>query len=165
MTTRQETPTVRKRGRRNPRQRATPSALQTVEKRADSIRLRIDGLSYQAIADRLGYANRSAAFKAVEAGRREILAEPAEQLVALETDRLDAMLWNASQVLEAAKADGDSELVLKALDRQLRIADRRAKLHGLDAPSRTEQSGDGVLQVVFHPALAPRDYTVIEGAN
>jgi hypothetical protein len=100
----------------------------------------------------------------VEAGRREILTEPAEELVALESIRLDAMLWNASQVLEAAKADGDSELVLKALDRQLRITDRRAKLHGLDAPSRTELSGDVPLQVVFDSALAPRGFTVIEGS-
>lgn len=164
MTTSQETPSTRKRhARRQPAARTTPTTLQTTEKRADAIRLRIAGLSYEQIAGELGYANRSAAFKAVEAGRREVLAEPADELVALESIRLDAMLRNASQVLEAAKADGDSELVLKALDRQLRISERRARLHGLDAPARTELSGGGPLQVVFHPALAPRDYTVIDG--
>lgn len=164
MTTSQETPSTRKRrARRQPAARTTSSTLQVVEKRADAIRLRIDGLSYQTIADRLGYANRGAAFKAVEAGRREVLTEPAEELVALESMRLDAMLRNASQVLEAAKADGDSELGLKALDRQLRISDARCRLLGLNAPARAEQSGDGLLQVLFHPALAPRDYTVIDG--
>ncbi|MGI8416687.1 MAG: hypothetical protein ACR2P2_10900 [Nakamurella sp.] len=93
MTTSGETPSTRKhRARRQPAARTTPSTLQTVEKHADAIRLRISGLSYQAIAGRLGYANRSAAFKAVEAGRREILTEPAEELVALELERLDALM-------------------------------------------------------------------------
>ncbi len=163
MTTCQETPSTRKhRARRQPAARTTPATLQTTEKRADAIRLRITGLSYEQIAGELGYANRSAAFKAVEAGRREILTEPAEELVNLESIRLDAMLWNASQVLEAAKADGDSELVLKALDRQLRISDARCRLLGLNAPARTDITGDGgSFQVIFDSALAPRPPSAI----
>lgn len=164
MTATQDTPSTRTPGaRRQPAARSTPSTLRTVEKRADAIRLRITGLSYQAIADRLGYTDKSAAFKAVEAGRREVLTEPAEELVKLESMRLDAMLWNTTQILEAAKADGDAELVLKALDRQLRISERRARLHGLDAPTRTELSGDGGgIQVIFDSALAPKPLAAIE---
>ncbi len=158
MTATQDTPSTRTpRARRQPAARSTPSTLRTVEKRADAIRLRITGLSYQAIADRLGYNDKSAAFKAVEAGRRELLTEPAEELVQLESIRLDAMLWNANQILDAAKEAGDAELVLKCIDRQLRISERRARLHGLDAPTRTDYRGDGqVLQVVFDSGLAPK---------
>lgn len=78
--------------------------LQTVEKRAAAIRLRIAGQSYEQIA---AHATRSAAFKAVEAGRLAILAQPAEELVALECARLDAMQASAWQVLDEAKAAGD----------------------------------------------------------
>ncbi len=154
MTTSQETPSTRKhRARRQPAARATPSTLQTTQKRADAIRLRLAGCSYDQIAERLGYANRSSAFKAVEAGRLAILAEPAREMVALECARLDELmvaLW--PQALA-----GD----VQAVDRVLRIMERRARYLGLDAPARTEQS-DGVLQVVFNPALAPQPLAEID---
>jgi len=156
MSTDQETPSIRKRrARRQPAARTTPTTLQTVEKRADAIRLRISGCSYDQIAERLGYANRSSAFKAVEAGRLAILAEPAAELVALECARLDELmvaLWPKALA-------GD----VQAVDRVLRVMERRARYLGLDAPARTEQSSDGVLQVVFSPALAP--HPVVESGE
>lgn len=157
MTVTEETPTVRKRGRRNPRRQATSTELQTTQKRADAIRLRIGGSSYDQIADQLGYANRSAAFKAVEAGRLAILAEPAGELITYETERLDAMQATAWQVLDKAKASGDHELALKAIDRVVRICESPRRLLGLDAPTRTDIIGDGGgIQVIFDSALAPR---------
>lgn len=157
MTAIEETPSTRTRGaRRKPAQQVTAATLRSTERRSDAIRLRIDGLSYEAIAGQLGYTDRSAAFKAVEAGRRELLAEPAAELVTLETDRLDVMLVNAWQVLNDAKAAGDGDLRLRALDRLVRISERRSRLLGLDAPARTDVTTDGgQLTVVFDSALAP----------
>jgi DNA-binding CsgD family transcriptional regulator len=53
MTVIDETPTVGN-GRRNPRRQATSTELQTTQKRADAIRLRIAGCSYDQIANQLG---------------------------------------------------------------------------------------------------------------
>ncbi|MGI8591455.1 MAG: hypothetical protein ACR2M5_10775 [Nakamurella sp.] len=44
---------------------------------------------------------------------------------------------------------------VQAFDRVLRVMERRARYPGLDAPVRTDGSQDAVLQVLFHPALAP----------
>ncbi len=160
----EETPTVGKRGRRNPRQQATSTELRTTQKRADAIRLRIAGNSYDEIAGQLGYANRSAAFKAVEAGRLAIMTEPAQELVTYESERLDALQVRAWMVLDDARAAGDDELALKALDRVLRICESRRKLLGLDAPSRTDIGGDGgVISVMFNQALAPKPAALTDG--
>ena len=91
------------------------------------------GATYQAIAEQLGYANAKGAHKAVASAMKLTLCEPAEELRELEVARLDAMLlalWRRVQ-------SGDE----KAIDRALKIAERRAKLLGLDAPQRLEQAG------------------------
>ena len=61
------------------------------------------------------------------------LREPADEVRDLEVARLDAMLlplWRRVQ-------QGDE----RAVDRALKIMERRARLLGLDAPSKSEQSG------------------------
>ena len=82
------------------------------------------------IASRLGYASPSGAFKAIEAGLRATLREPADALRALELERLDALhhsLWGRAVA-------GN----LFALDRVLAVARRRSALLGLDAPKKIE---------------------------
>ncbi len=71
-----------------------------------------------------------------------ILAEPAGELIAYETERLDAMQARAWKVLDDA---GDPELALKAIDRVVRICGSRRRLLGLDAPARTNITGDGAV--------------------
>lgn len=67
---------------------------------------------------------------------RKLTANDAQAIYDLEVERLDALLHG----LWAAAEGGD----LQAVDRALRVAERRAKLMGLDAPVRstTEQSGE-----------------------
>jgi hypothetical protein len=107
--------------------------LASHDRKLQALELRKAGATYQAIADQLGYRSVSGAHKAVTAALKATLREPADQLRELELTRLDAMLlplWRRVQ-------SGDE----KAVDRALRIMERRARLLGLDAPSRGELSG------------------------
>jgi hypothetical protein len=109
------------------------NVLASHERHLQALELRKAGASYRTIAEQLGYRGVSGAFKAVTSALKATLKEPAEELRTLELERLDAMLlplWRRVQ-------NGDE----KAVDRVLRIAERRAKLLGLDAPTRRELSG------------------------
>ena len=100
-------------------------------RRVEALSLRLAGLSYETIGDRLGIS---------EEGARDLVnrtLERAESKVvdqerALENARLDraqAAIW--TKVIE-----GD----LKAVDTYLRISQRRAKMNGLDAPTKIDLS-------------------------
>ncbi|WP_353647943.1 hypothetical protein ABLG96_13785 [Nakamurella sp. A5-74] len=141
---------------RNPQQKATPRTIAATQKQALAVRLRLEGHSYEQIAQRAGYADRGSAYRAVETGRKAILAEPAEALRDFELDRLDAMLRAANDIRAGAAEAGEPELQLKAIDRLLRIVESRRKLLGLDAPTKTDVTGwDGGVTVVFDQALNP----------
>lgn len=122
---------------------------ETVEKERKCLELRRGGLTYDRIAAEVGYTNRSAARKAVERALERTLQESADELRVLEADRLDRL-----QVAAWKAATGGD---LFAIDRVLKIMDRRAKLFGLDAPTRQEHTGpDGeALVVEILPALVP----------
>ncbi|MGR3872666.1 hypothetical protein ACUXZZ_29425 [Streptomyces graminifolii] len=68
------------------------------------------------------------------ADRRAELNDDVDELRALEADRLDRLFFVAYK-----KAVRDQDLA--AIDRTLRIMERRARLLGLDMPVRTELSG------------------------
>lgn len=86
--------------------------------------LRIAGATYQQIADRLGYANPSGAFKAAERGLDDDTDEQIDQIKRLELRRLDELLLGLWQAARGGNVD--------ATDRVLKIMDRRARLLGLD---------------------------------
>lgn len=122
------------------RAKANERTIELAEKEAQALNLRKAGLTFDQIATRLGYNDRSAAAKAVRRSLAATIQEPADELRRLEVERLDAMLaalW--------PKASNGQWL---AIDRCLAIMDRRAKLLGLDAPSRR------VVDVVTHDAFA-----------
>jgi hypothetical protein len=107
--------------------------LASHDRKLQALELRKAAVSYQQIADQLGYRSASGAFNAVKAALKATLREPANELRDLEVARLDAMLL----VLWRRVQSGDE----KAVDRVLRIMERRARLLGLDAPRRQELSG------------------------
>lgn len=109
--------------------------LTAAEKQAEAMRLRIAGRSFDAIAEALGYASKSGAYKAVLTGLQNTLQEPADELRTLEVERLDAMIdaiWD--------KVESGSEA---AIDRALRIMERRSRLLGLDQPARVDVTSGG----------------------
>lgn len=129
--------------------------LSTAEREAEATRLRSRGWTYQRIADELGWANKGDAHHAVQRVLRDTVQEAGDELRTLELIRLDALYVAAHEVLErehvtvsngriVAGTDGapilDDAPVLQAIDRLLRIQERRAKLLGLDAPVKKDVS-------------------------
>lgn len=120
-------------GRQGSAVKSSAARLNNHERVLQAVELRKAGMSFQAIADRLGWKTRNAAFMAIQKYIASTTYEAVEALRAVEAERLDAMqlqYWP-----QAIQGDVDSaELVLK-------IMARRAKMFGLDAPQRTELSG------------------------
>lgn len=120
----------------------------TAERHAQAAEMRSRGMTYQAIGDALGISKQSA-HEAVQRVLAETLREPAEHLRTMELDKLDRAERVAHGVLEArhpvlyqGKDTGyeDDAPKLAAIDRLLRVAERRARLLGLDAPEKVEST-------------------------
>jgi transcriptional regulator with XRE-family HTH domain len=125
---------------------------ETAARDAEAARLRSRGLTYRQIAEQLGMAGPGKAHEAVKRVLAETVGEAAEDLRLVELERLDQMYQATLKVLEAEHyavshgkviyLDGSSEPltdngpVLQAVDRLLKIQERRAKLLGLDAPTK-----------------------------
>ena len=105
----------------------TPEAI--AAKRAKALQLRIAGDTYQQIADAVGYAGRSGAYDAVQSELQKTMEEPRKELRALEIERLNRKL---------RKWDLPAETDPRAMQIWLALAERRAKLLGLDAPTALE---------------------------
>jgi hypothetical protein len=98
------------------------------EKKLEALQLRKSGESFASIAKKLGYASSAGSYKAVMTALIDTLQEPADELRDLELQRLDEMqlgLWPLAE-------NGN----LGAVDKVLKIMERRAKLLGLDAPQK-----------------------------
>jgi hypothetical protein len=94
-----------------------------------ALQLRMSGASFQVISDTLGYGGPGNAHRAVKKrilALREACNEAAEDVRQMELGRLDDML---AGLWEKAKG-GD----VQAIDRVLRIQERRAAYEGLDTP-------------------------------
>lgn len=109
--------------------------IRTTEKTLKALELRKRGLNYTQIGKELG-CHRSTACRYV-LSELENLAdkcrEEAAQVRDLELQRLDALYLVANAEVEKGN--------VPAIDRCLRIMERRAKLLGLDAAEKIEHSG------------------------
>ncbi|WP_329163934.1 hypothetical protein OHB49_28890 [Streptomyces sp. NBC_01717] len=128
-------------------------SLTTAQRDAEAARLRSNGWTYPRIAAKLGFNHKADAYNAVKRVLDETVREAGDDLRALELDRLDGMYAAAMEVLEREHVtvsngrvvsldDGtplpDDGPVLQAIDRLLRIQERRARLLGLDAPVKRD---------------------------
>lgn len=107
---------------------ASQKCIAAAERARQALELRKAGAQYADIATTLRYADASGAYRAVARALARLTAEPAAELRELEVLRLDRMLqaiWD--QVIRGNHG---------AIDRALRIAERRARLLGLDAPQK-----------------------------
>lgn len=118
---------------------------------AEAVQLRADGKTYRQIAAIQG-CSPTTAHARVDRAIKAVPVDAVENLRAVELDRLDEMHQVALTQLrtDAVRVDHgrivrdedgnpiiDHGAKLVALDRLLKIQDRRAKLLGLDAPSRS----------------------------
>lgn len=103
-----------------------------------ALECRLKGMSYRAIAAEMG-KNLATVYKYVHSATkiiRENYTEKAEVLVSLERQKLDRLEVG---LIEAAR-NGD----IKSATVMLKIMERRAKLLGLDEPSKSEVKVDAV---------------------
>lgn len=155
---------------RGPKAITSSTSIKQAERRAEVLRLRLDGHTLQAIGDRLGIRADSV-HDIITRALRDMTKEPAEQLLDLELARLDSLYAEAMNVLRSFTPllhngkivqipviDRDGEIVkdpdtglprtciaedkaarLASIAAAVRVMERRAKLTGLDAPSRFQQ--------------------------
>lgn len=100
------------------------------ERDAQVLELRKAGASFAAIARAMEWEAASTAKRAFDRAMLATIQETAAEVRKLELERLDVLL---KSVWPAAMRGN-----VQAIDRCLHIADRRAKLLGLDMPVRTE---------------------------
>lgn len=119
------------------RSKTSATTVRGVKNREAALDLRRAGWSFERIGEKLGIT-RQAAHKlvtgAMESARAQIAAST-DELRMEEVSRLDGLLEKLWP--KARKADA------QAVDRVLKIMERRAKLLGLDAPIRTALQGGG----------------------
>lgn len=94
------------------------------------IELRAQGYSFHQIAEAEHYADASAASKVFKSGMAKLIRPVADEVRELELERLDKFLLALWSKIE----QGDPI----AIDRGLKIMDRRAKYLGLDAPTKQQ---------------------------
>jgi hypothetical protein len=102
--------------------------LAALNRQKQALQLAQSGVDYQTIADKLGFNSRQAAWKSVKSALNRTLVESAEELRTMQISRLDKML--SAIWVDVIKGN------LKAIDRAIKLEERRAKLLGLDAPTK-----------------------------
>lgn len=116
---------------RGNRRKTAPQMVDAALSQTEALRLRQSGATFQQIADRLGYSDRSGAHRAVMAALKESVTEPNAEMRSLELSDLASLqdaLWPSANA-------GDQG----AVDRVLKIMERRAKILGLDAAPKLPQ--------------------------
>jgi hypothetical protein len=108
--------------------KSSPRRIAATERQRKALELRKAGASYDQIAKQLGYRGRSGAHKSVMAALKKTLKEPAESVRKLELARLDEMLLALWPQVKVGNHG--------AIDRALKIMQRRAALQGLDEPKQ-----------------------------
>lgn len=111
-------------------QKTRPDKADAIEREERALELRRAGASYREIAKALG-CRLETAHKAVQRGiarQIERVQDKAEAVIQLELDRLDRLLRG----VWVQAAQGNTQ----AIDRVLRIMERRAALTGIDKPTK-----------------------------
>lgn len=129
--------------------------IKIAERRNKAIAMRAAGQTWDAIAVALDYGSRGAACQDVARAHDQRIAEQhdgLDHLRDLELEHLDALRRRMVTVAEQA----DDEMAMKAVDRLVKIGERRAKLQGIDAPVKVDQGGTLRYEIVGVPSDAHR---------
>lgn len=114
--------------------KTSPEAIEKRKRMVQALRLRETGAHYRQIGDALGVST-STAHAYVSDALKELTREPAESVLQMELARLDTLTLSLWKDATAGH--------LKAIDRVLRIMERRAKLVGLDTMAVLRIRGEG----------------------
>lgn len=165
-------PDPRQRPHNNNTGRFEPSQA-SADRAAHAARLKADNpqLSYQQIADAVGYRHKSDAWRAIQRCREAVIREAGAELIAAEAQHLDDLFVAAMEVLERdhvvvshghiVKGDDDRPILddgpkLAALREMRQIRESYRRLFGVDQPAKVEHSGGVKYEVV---GIDPADLT------
>ncbi len=132
--------------RRGPKGGRTAAGEETAEYerlKHEIVDRRIRGQAFHDIAAAVGLNSKQAAYALYQRALREIQDDRAETIEAARSfelerlDKIEAAAW--------IRVDADDP---RALDTLLRISDRRARLLGLDAPTKVDLSYDAVAREI-----------------
>ncbi len=145
---------------------AKGSEVEAAERRIQSVQLRAAGLSYRQIGAQLGVSHEQArqdVLAGLKAAHQE-LAEHAEELIALQWERLESTVAGLVAMLKdkglkPAERQG-------AIDTLRKVSESQRKLRGLDQPEKRELSGPGgrPLQVELTDAELDAEISRLEKA-
>jgi hypothetical protein len=103
---------------------------EVLAKEAEVVKLRRGGLTWDLIADRVGYSHAASAQKAFERSLARVVADDVNAIRTLEAERLDL----AQSAIWGKVLQGDNPSIITLV----RLMERRAKLLGLDQPTRIQ---------------------------
>lgn len=103
---------------------------ETYDREIQALELRRQGHTYQQISDQMGLGGPGVAHRIIRRTMEQTITENVEQTREIELQRLDGYLTR----LQPRIQNGDT----KAIDTALKIMDRRAKMLGLDAPTKVQ---------------------------
>lgn len=122
---------LRARGRKpKPHGRSRPSDIERWERDWQCVKLRLDGVDWPTVVERLGYSSTGHAHDRFVAFMRQYPQDDVVELRELELARLD----KKCRELEPRCAQGDP----RAVEVWNKLSERRSKLKGLDMPERRE---------------------------
>ena len=134
--------------------RPTSVDIERMEEEWKAVELRKAGLPYETIARKLGLGNSSCAQLMVKRALARVDAEATKDLRDIECRRLDDMLfaiWNHVR-----------QGHLGAIEKALKIMERRARLLGLDSPVKFDGSVQNTGGVMLVPAgINPEEWAAI----
>lgn len=126
----------------------SPHLHRAIDFAAKAVSMRRAGMTFDAIARELD-VSQSVVWMAVDRWMkrtREEVKEAANDVREMELARLD----KATELIMSAIEDGE----LQAVDRLVKVIDRRSKLLGLDAPTQIQATLDGVDGASYAERLA-----------
>lgn len=109
---------------------ASAASIVRADREREAVVLRRAGSSYEEIAKRVGFADRSGAKKAVERGLSRWMRGADEELRAMELERTEAIIRRLWPSIDRDDPDRDDIALY------LKVADYRARIAGLYAPRR-----------------------------
>lgn len=121
----------------------SPKRSLSADRRMNALEMRKSGSTYEKIGDALGISSQAAYQHVVKALQaiREKTNEAADEVRTLEITRIDTMIG----VLWPRVLKGD----YLAMDRVIKLMERRSKMLGLDAPTKSDITSDGIVTINF----------------
>ena len=104
--------------------------LDLIKRETQVVELRRTGATWEGIAQVVGYSNAGGAYKAYQRAMARVFEQPVKEMRDAELDRLDR--------LQRAYWKDAIEGNVRSADFILRVIDKRAKLLGLDAPTKIQ---------------------------